>query len=271
MLAYQRFMSSGVDQRLLHLYLQREWIDDDALAWARWGITPTEVDLWHDLGLTAGEAGPLTAQGRTPGQVVREWWSTGIPVDEVAEWIGAGLSAAEAVEQRARGVTTEQAAALRALRPEPDPTSMGRRPLVLWERHGPPGTETAGAPPEDEAAAREDITATYTHMLDTHDDEGGLTLVEGGSNLGPSIEAARARLQGGAMLPVTTVTVTGIRFVNDQLARVAYDVDVRGQINTQLRDRVGRARLIDGRWLVGRETVTELLSMAGVQCPPPPA
>jgi hypothetical protein len=269
MQAFQRFMSSGVDHRLLHEYVRRQWVDDDALAWARWGITPAEADVWHDLGLRAGEAGPLAAQGRSPAHVLREWWSTGIPFDEIAEWIGAGLTAAEAVEQMAKGVTTEHAAALRALRPEADPTSADRRPSVLWERRGGPGSEPSGPPPENEEAARKEITETFVHMLGTYDEQGGLELVDGGSNLGPSIEAARALVMGAATSAIT-VSVTGIRFVNDHLARVAYDVDVRGQITTQLRDRVGDARLIDGRWLAGRETVTELLNMAGAQCPPPP-
>ncbi|MGZ4693587.1 MAG: hypothetical protein ACXWA3_08160 [Acidimicrobiales bacterium] len=267
--AFHRFVSSGVDQRLVHEYMRRQWIDDDAIAWARWGLTPTDADHWHDLGLTAGEAGPLARQGWSPAQVMRAWWSTGIPFDEVAEWIGAGLTAAEAVEQIARGVTTEQAAALRALRPEGEPSG-SRRSSLLWERRGGPGSEPVGAPPEDEESARREISDAYARMLETFDDEGGLALVDGGSNLGPSIEAARARVQGAAQHSVTTVTVTDIRFVNDHLARVAWDVDVRGQISTQLRDLVGEALLIEGRWMVGRETVTELLGMAGASCPPRP-
>ncbi|MGH3785179.1 MAG: hypothetical protein ACRDRG_01185, partial [Pseudonocardiaceae bacterium] len=77
---------------------------------------PTNIIDQQALTLRPAEAAELAMAGRTPGEVIAEWWRAGIPFDEVADWIGAGLTATEAVEQRVAGVTVEQAAALRALR-----------------------------------------------------------------------------------------------------------------------------------------------------------
>lgn len=114
--AFGRFQAAGVPPRVLHTYLMANWIDDEALAWARQEVPAETARHWQELGLTPAEGGRLTQAGRTPAQVVREWWRAGIPYDELADWLGAGLTAEEAVEQRARGITVEQAAALRALR-----------------------------------------------------------------------------------------------------------------------------------------------------------
>jgi hypothetical protein len=264
-----KLLQARIDHWLIHDYMRHQWYDDAAVAWARQGIGATEAYLWHDLGLTPVEAGRLLAAGLTAGEVIRDWWSTGIPFHEVADWIGAGLTPDEAVAQRASGVTVEQAAALRALRQGEDEPEARRGPADLLARLGPPGSAKPGPPPADEAAARAEVEAVFTTMLTTYDDSGGLRLVDGGSNLGPSLREARSRA-GGTSSPVTTITVTGVRFVNDHEARVAYDLDVNGSFTTRLHGRVGAAILVDGTWKATRETVTELLAMAGVTCPPPP-
>lgn len=112
----QRFMQSGASHELLRGYIDEQWFDDEALAWAKEGITAADARLWQTIGLTAIEAGELRKADQKPATVIRDWWRAGIPFDEVADWIGAGLSVQEAVDQRASGVTVEQAAALRALR-----------------------------------------------------------------------------------------------------------------------------------------------------------
>ena len=112
----QRFMQSGASHELLRGYIDEQWFDDEALTWAKEGISAADARLWQTLGLTATEAGELRKAGQKPATVVRDWWRAGIPFDEVADWIGAGLTVQEAVDQRASGVTVEQAAALRALR-----------------------------------------------------------------------------------------------------------------------------------------------------------
>ncbi|HET9257390.1 MAG TPA: hypothetical protein VFO16_19615 [Pseudonocardiaceae bacterium] len=114
--AWRRFHEAGVPGPVMQGYITSQWWDDKALAWARHGISAEHARIWASLALRPAEAAELAEAGRTPEDVIAEWWRAGIPFDEAADWIGAGLTAAEAVEQRAAGVTVEQAAALRALR-----------------------------------------------------------------------------------------------------------------------------------------------------------
>lgn len=114
--AVHKFVTSGVPHNVLAGYLDAQWTDAEAIAWAKQGIQAWDARHWQTIGLVAAEAGELTKAGRNPAEVMREWWRAGIPFDEVADWLGAGLSPAEAVAQREAGVTVEQAAALRALR-----------------------------------------------------------------------------------------------------------------------------------------------------------
>jgi hypothetical protein len=111
-----QLLQAGVPHEVLRSYMEAQWYDTEAIAWAKQDIQAGDARLWQGLGLTSAEAGELRKADRTPVDVIQEWWRAGIPFDEVAEWIGAGLTAAEAVAQRASGVTVEQAAALRALR-----------------------------------------------------------------------------------------------------------------------------------------------------------
>src|SRR5438094_600852 len=83
---------------------------DEALRWAVHQIPATDARMWRDLKVKPVEAGRLARKGRSPMDIVSEWWRAGIPFDEVADWLGAGLTAAEAASQRARGITVEQAA-----------------------------------------------------------------------------------------------------------------------------------------------------------------
>jgi hypothetical protein len=112
----RRFRDAGVRPEILHSYLITHWLDEQALAWARQDISAPDAKLWALLNLSPAESGRLARAGRTPDELVREWWRAGIPYDEVAAWLGAGLSAPEAAAQRAQGITAEQAATLRALR-----------------------------------------------------------------------------------------------------------------------------------------------------------
>ena len=64
---------AGVDHRLIRAYMQHQWMDETAVAWATQGIDAVDAYRWYDLGLTPAEAGRLELQGRTVGDVVREW------------------------------------------------------------------------------------------------------------------------------------------------------------------------------------------------------
>jgi hypothetical protein len=111
-----KFLQSGAPHELVRGYLELQWVDDEAIAWAHQGIQAGDARTWQGIGLTAAEAGELSTKDIKPLAVIQEWWRAGIPFDEVAEWLGAGLTSEEAVTQKANGVTVEQAAALRALR-----------------------------------------------------------------------------------------------------------------------------------------------------------
>jgi hypothetical protein len=267
----QAFHQSGVDSRVMHGYMQRQWFDEDAKAWALQGIEAADAYTWHELGLTPVEAGRLAMQGRTPGEVIGEWWGAGVPFDEVAEWIGAGLSSAEALEQRSRGITADHAAALRALRqqeiPPPRDSSV---PPTLISPQGPPGSERSGPPPENEEEARAEVVDAFGRMLDVNDEDGSIQAVDGGSNLGAPLAEAGQRHGVGPDPLTRTVSVDSMRFINDHEARVVYSVMISGPFSgsPMLRGRPGRAILVDGEWKVARETFCLFLQMAGVECPP---
>ena len=262
----------NVDPRLLHGYLQRQWLDDDAKAWMQQGIDVSDAYTWHALGLTPAEAGRLALQGRTPGDVIREWWATGIPFREVADWIGAGLTAHEAAQQRSKGITGDHAASLRALRRQ-EPAHQPDGPLLreMLVPQGPPGSEVAGPPPQDQAAARDGIERAFAGMLVVDEANGSIPMVDGGSNLGPCPEeAGRRHSVEASSAGGTTVTIDALTFVSDHLARVIYSVTITGPFSGSpvLRRRQGKAVLVDGEWKVARETFSMFLQTAGVECPP---
>jgi hypothetical protein len=96
----QAFVEAGVPPHLLHSYMARQWLDDEAVTWAKEGIDGAEAPVWKALGLHPQEAGGLDRKGVTLADTVRDWWRAGIPIGEVADWIGAGLTAREAAGQR---------------------------------------------------------------------------------------------------------------------------------------------------------------------------
>jgi len=263
---------AGVDPRIIHSYAQHHWMDESAIPWARRGIDANDAYIWHELGLTPAEAGRLELLGRTVGDVVREWWTAGIPFEEFADWIGAGLSAREAVEQRARGITAEHAASLRALRRDeaPDPTSTQER--LSHRRRGAPVVEHNGPPPKDEAAARAAIEQAFADMGEIDEENGTVPSVEGSAGLAQCRKQATdlARVRFGGQVPEVTVVfmVDAVRFVNDHEAVVSYTARITGSLNITLGDRPGRAIVADGQWKVTRETFCEWMEVGGVQCPP---
>ncbi|SEH01596.1 hypothetical protein SAMN05444920_12144 [Nonomuraea solani] len=114
----QRFVAAvaGADALVLYGYINENWTDAEAAAWAGQNIDAATAHMWQELGLRPGEARRYILRGLTPMAVARAWWQAGIPFEEMASWAGAGLSPQEAADQRAKGVTAEQAETLRALR-----------------------------------------------------------------------------------------------------------------------------------------------------------
>lgn len=116
----QRFISKAgaSDGMVMYSYINENWLDNEAIAWARHNIDAATARIWKDLGLRPAEAGRFIRRGLSPMAVARTWWQANIPFDEAPSWIGAGLTPEETIEQRANGVTAEQAETLRTLRNE---------------------------------------------------------------------------------------------------------------------------------------------------------
>ena len=74
----------GPSGRLMHSYMLRQWVDDEAIAWASHGIDAGDAGAWKELGLTPVEAERQQALGLGAMQTAKAWWRAGIPVDEVA-------------------------------------------------------------------------------------------------------------------------------------------------------------------------------------------
>jgi hypothetical protein len=265
--------NAGVDPRVIHSYAQHQWVDASALEWARHGIDAGDAYVWHQLGVAPVEAGRQERLGRTVGEVVREWWAAGVPLEEFADWLGAGLTAAEAMEQRARGITAEHAAALRALRTDdaPDLAASSERRRSTHAR-GAPRIEHPGPPPQDEVAARAAIDRAFAGIGEIDEEAGTIPSVEGSEGLAAchaqAEELARHRFGGEIPAVAVAFTVTSCRFVNDHEAVVVYTAQVTGSLEITLADRPGRALLVDGQWKVARETFCEWMQVAGVECPP---
>ena len=89
--------------------------------------------------------------------------------------------------------------------------------------------------------------------------------IEQGANLAPAMEELRARY---APAQNVDVSVDYVRFVSDDEAEVRYSLQLP-QFGPSGLAQTGYAVLVDGEWQMSRDTWCNLVSMAGVQCPPP--
>jgi hypothetical protein len=140
-------------------------------------------------------------------------------------------------------------------------------------RQGPPRIEQTGPPPEDEVAARAEISQAFADMGEVDEDSGTIPSVEGSEGLAACREQATelARVRFGGQVPEVTVAfvVDTVRFLNDHEAVVTYTAQITGTLNITLGNRPGRSIVVDGEWKVTRETFCEWAQVGGVQCPPP--
>ena len=136
----------------------------------------------------------------------------------------------------------------------------------------PPKIEATGPPPEDEAAAGAAICQAFADMGEIDEDSGTIPSVEGSEGLAVCREQATelARSRFGGQVPNVTVAfvVDTVRFLNDHEAVVTYTAQITGSLNIILRNRPGRAIVVDGEWKVLRETFCEWAQVGGVRCPP---
>lgn len=82
--------------------------------------------------------------------------------------------------------------------------------------------------------------------------------------------ALAGRRAPGATRDNVALTVDALRFVCPDEAVVWFSLEIDGRPSPLLRGRRGRAVRVEGRWLIERGTIAELLAFAGVPVPPPP-
>jgi hypothetical protein len=116
-------------------------------------------------------------------------------------------------------------------------------------------------------AATDAVTHTYSVVFDHGSDPATRqSFVEDWENL------AAVRDQSKQNLPEATasvtVTVGEVRFLSPTDAALYFELKYDGgQVFGQ---QIGYAKLIDGTWMVARDTMCMVFSWAGAQCDPPP-
>jgi hypothetical protein len=88
--------------------------------------------------------------------------------------------------------------------------------------------------------------------------------IERGADLGSAMDELRARY---APAQNVDVSVDYVRFVSDDEAEVRYSL-LLPHLGPSGFVQTGHARLVEGEWKMSRDTWCNLVSMAGVQCPP---
>ena len=158
---------------------------------------------------------------------------------------------------------------------EPVAEAPGTSPGGTWQQlvsSGPtPVVAGVGADlpgPPDSAGAERAIRAAFTTVFSAaRSDPVRLAAIEGGADLGSTMEQARQareRLRGTTKMDIT---VEGIRFIAEDKAEVSFvlvfPVEPLPQVPSN-----GTAVLIDGAWKVARQTYCNQVQSLGVECPP---
>ena len=119
----------------------------------------------------------------------------------------------------------------------------------------------------DRGAAEDEIERVFETAIggDTPDDE-RMELIEGGSNLGPTLELIRRRLPPDQR---ADSYVEYVRVLSEDEAEVHFVLVYPGGISAPRFPFTGHAVLIDGQWKIARETWCRLIGSIGIPCPPP--
>jgi ClpX C4-type zinc finger len=120
----------------------------------------------------------------------------------------------------------------------------------------------------DRGGAEEEIERVFELAIggDTSDDE-RMELIEGGSNLRPTLELIRQRLPPDQR---ADTYVEYVRMLSDDEAEVHFVLVYPGGVSAPRFPFAGHAVLSDGGWKVARETWCRLIGTIGIPCPPPP-
>jgi ClpX C4-type zinc finger len=117
-------------------------------------------------------------------------------------------------------------------------------------------------------AAEEEIERVFETAIggDTSDDA-RMELIEGGSNLGPTLELIRERLPPDQR---ADSYVEYVRLLSGDEAEVHFVLVYPGGPTAPRFPFAGHAVLSGGQWKVARETWCRLIGSIGIPCPPPP-
>ena len=131
----------------------------------------------------------------------------------------------------------------------------------------PSTTETTiveGDPPADRQAVEAEIDRAFHLAFDAgHTDEERFAVVEDGPALLPAGRAAAAKYPEAAK----SITVTVHRIVFRDPTHAAVNFELFYERAMLLGPQDGEALLVDGRWLVSRDTRCRIIEQAGVACP----
>jgi hypothetical protein len=119
----------------------------------------------------------------------------------------------------------------------------------------------AAAPTEPQDATQA-VTLAFEQWLDGSNPAASRAVIEDAAELQPALDEAVKKIPG-----ITSYRghVNSVHFTSDTTAEVDYSLFVdRVLIRPNL---IGTAVLVDGRWLVSRETVCNLLAANGIACP----
>lgn len=120
-----------------------------------------------------------------------------------------------------------------------------------------------GQMPDDEEAARTEITRAFTAVFVLSEDRRRVPNVEGGEQLGPCLKEAQER-HAALRRKDRAVSVANIEFVDERHASVSFTLSLEG-VSSALR--TGDVLVIDSVWKVARSTFCELMDLVGVSCP----
>jgi hypothetical protein len=134
-----------------------------------------------------------------------------------------------------------------------DGSTAGQRSVVV-----------TGRTPADEEAARMEIALAFGRTLVLSPDRRTVPSVQGGELLGPCLKEAQER-HAGLRRHTGTVAIEGIEFIDEEHASVAFSLSLEGLSSETRR---GDALVVEGTWKVARGTFCDLMTLAGVECPP---
>src|SRR4051794_22179243 len=117
------------------------------------------------------------------------------------------------------------------------------------------------APPDATLA----VTQAFEQWLDGSNPAASLAVIEDAAELQPALAEAVKKLPGIASY---RGSVSSVHFTSDTSAEVVYSL-LANRVLIRA-DLTGIAVLVDGRWLVSRETVCNLLALNGIACPQDP-